>query len=75
MFASRFMPCPDCGASVDRVHTEAHRCEPERLVDFQMFGLRDEVALLEQRLHEHPESSLGCFEVWLAAREVRLGRA
>ena len=75
MFASRFLPCPDCGASVDRTEPVAHRCERERLVDFQMFGLRRDVALLEQRLHEHLESSHGRFEVWLAARDVRLGPA
>jgi hypothetical protein len=69
------MPCPVCGASIDRTEAETHRCEPERLVDFQMFGLRDEVARLEDGVREHLDSSRGRFEVWLAARDVREGRA
>ncbi len=75
MFASRFMPCPDCGASVERTEAETHRCEPERLVEFQMFGLRDDVARLEERVREHLDSTRGRFEVWLAARDVRSRRA
>lgn len=75
MFASRFMPCPDCGASVERTQSDAHRCEPERLVEFQMFGLRHEIARLEERLREHLDSARGRFEVWLAARDVRSPRS
>jgi hypothetical protein len=73
LFASRYLPCPDCGASIDRAEVEAHRCDQERLVDFTMFGLRHEVDELEQRFQQHLESSRGRFEVWLAARDVRLG--
>ena len=39
MFLSRFMPCTECGASVERAQTVEHRCDPERLLDFRMFGL------------------------------------
>ena len=52
-----------------------HRCERERLVDYQMFGLRRDVACLEERIREHLESSFGRFEVWLAAHHVRGGPA
>lgn len=75
MFESRFMPCTECGASVERSETDAHRCEPERLLDFQMFGLRHDIAHLEHRVREHLNSSRGRFEVWLAARDVRRRQA
>ena len=71
MFKSRFMPCPECGGSVDQSAAQAHRCHPERLADFQMFKLRDEVAALEHRLHAFLTSGSGQFEAWLAARQVR----
>jgi hypothetical protein len=74
MFASRFMPCPECGATVDRSQSDAHQCDPERRADYRMFALRGEVASLEDQVNEYLESSRGRFEVWIAAREVRLGR-
>jgi len=71
MFTSRFLPCDDCGASVERAAASGHRCAAERLVEYQMFGLRDQIAGFEPRLHDFLESPKGRFEVWLAAREVR----
>ena len=43
MFASRYMPCPDCGASLEQRETGGHVCEHQRRLDYQMFQLRDEV--------------------------------
>ena len=71
MFPSRFMPCNDCGASVARDETDRHRCDPERLLDFQMFGLRDEIAAFEARFLTFLDSPQGRFHRWLAARDVR----
>ena len=71
MFPSRFMPCTECGASVERARTDEHRCDPERLLDFRMFGLRDEIAALEASLKAFLDSPSGRFHRWLAAREVR----
>ena len=71
MFASRFMPCTDCGESVERSVAPGHRCASERLVEFQMFGLREDIAGFEHRLQHFLETSGGRFEVWLAARQVR----
>ena len=71
MFASRFMPCKACGASVERRELAAHRCERDRLVDFQMFALRFEIAALEARIRDHLDSPVGRFESWVAARDVR----
>ena len=71
MFRSRFMPCPVCGASLDRTGAQAHECMPERLADYQLFGLRDEVAQLEPGIRRYLATASGRFESWLAARRVR----
>jgi len=65
------MPCSECGASVARGETDEHRCDPERLLDFQMFGLRDEVAAFDARLLAFLDSPQGQFHRWLAERQVR----
>lgn len=71
MFSSRFMPCQECGASLDRTVLAGHECAPERWADYQMFGLRDEVAQLETGIHRYLTTASGRFESWLAAREIR----
>ena len=71
MFGSRYMPCEECGASVDTTVLPGHQCSPERLADYQMFVLRDEVAELETGIRSYLASRTGQFESWLAAREVR----
>jgi hypothetical protein len=71
MFRSRFMPCPECGASVDRTGVPGHVCVPERRIDYQMFGLREEVAQLETGIRRYLATAAGSFERWLAARQVR----
>jgi hypothetical protein len=65
------MPCGECGDSVERRRLTQHRCDPERLVDFAMFGLRHEVAQLEARMRRYLDTPRGRFDVWLAARQVR----
>ncbi len=71
MFVSRFMPCPQCGDSVERADLDVHRCDPERKVDFEMFALREEIAGLESQFREFLATTPGRFEAWLAARDVR----
>ncbi|HJR38012.1 MAG TPA: hypothetical protein VJ819_06475 [Nocardioidaceae bacterium] len=71
MFPSRFMPCPDCGESLERSTAALHRCAKDRELDYQMFRLRNEVDAFEERLDAYLSSSTGRFEVWLAARRVR----
>lgn len=71
MFKSRFMPCPECGGSVDRIADSGHRCTPERMFEFQMFRLRDEIEAVESQLHRYLTTAWGQFETWLAARQVR----
>jgi formate dehydrogenase maturation protein FdhE len=67
-FQSRYMPCPECGASVDHVEAEAHACEQERRVSYQLFQLRDEVARFDAELAEYLASPRGRFEQFYAAR-------
>ena len=71
MFSSWFMPCGECGDSVERDRLAHHRCDPERLTDFTMFALRHEVDQLETRVRRYLETPRGRFDVWLAARQVR----
>jgi hypothetical protein len=71
VFHSRFMPCSECGASIDRTNEAGHVCSAERRADFQMSELRDEVASLELGVRRYLRSPAGRFEVWLAARRVR----
>jgi hypothetical protein len=56
---------------VDRADFSLHECLPERLADYQMFGLRDDVAQLEPRMRRYLATAAGRFESWLAARHVR----
>jgi hypothetical protein len=67
------MPCDECGASVDRLSLRHHECSPERLADYQMFGLRHDVADLETRMRRYLATASGRFETWLASRQVRGG--
>jgi hypothetical protein len=67
------MPCEECGASLDRLGVRHHECTPERLADYQMFGLRHDVAQLETRMRRYLATTSGRFEAWLAARQVRGG--
>jgi hypothetical protein len=71
MFRSRFMPCHECGDSVDRTDLAVHECSPSRWADYQMFGLRNEIAQLETGIRQYLATASGRFESWLAARQVR----
>lgn len=73
MFMSRFMPCPTCGESIERQLADTHRCDPERLITFHMFGLRDEVEVVESQFRAFLETPVGRFERWLAWRAVTAG--
>lgn len=70
-FGSRFMPCLECGASVEQDALEAHACEIDRKADFELFQLRCGVAAFEDDVGAFLESARGRFELWYAARERR----
>ena len=68
---SSHMPCTECGVSVAVVKREEHVCDPEHVLDYRMFQLRDEVASFEDRLREYLLSAQGRFAQRLAERERR----
>ena len=68
---SRYMPCPECGGSVDRAEAVAHECDGERLLDFRLFQLRDEIAAFDEQLTGWLASARGRFAAWLAERDRR----
>jgi hypothetical protein len=74
MFSSRYMPCPNCGASLER-HDHAHECERERWLAFQLFQLRNEIDKLEAELAEYFASPSGRFELYYAERDRRRQRS
>ena len=67
----KYLPCPDCGASVARVEADAHVCERERWLDYQLFLHRDDVERLAGELDAYFASPKGRFELWYAERERR----
>ena len=69
----RYMPCPDCGASVARSEAKAHVCERERWLDYQLFQQREEVAGLLAEVADYLASPQGRFEAWCAERDRRRG--
>jgi hypothetical protein len=66
---SRFMPCPECGVSVERVEIDLHECDGERLLDFRLFQLREEIAAFDAHLAVWLASAHGRFAAWLAERD------
>ena len=72
-FALRFVPCEDCGASIAKSEYEAHVCEPNRRLEYQMIQHRDDLAGVEDEIRTYFDSPAGRFEVWYAERKRRLG--
>lgn len=71
VFASRYMPCPECGESVERTEREGHVCERERWLDYRLFQLREEVEAFEAELGAFLETPRGRFELFYAERARR----
>lgn len=67
VFGSRFMPCPDCGASLTQDERANHLCEHERWLDYQLFQRREELAAYDTQLAAYLTSPQGRFELWYAA--------
>jgi len=68
---SPYMPCPECGASVEHAELGAHICESERLLDFRLFQLREEIAAFDAQLATWLASARGRFAAWLAEHDRR----
>jgi hypothetical protein len=71
---SRYMPCAECGASVERAADGAHVCDQERLLDFRLFQLRDEIGAFDAQLGAWLASARGRFAAWMAERDRRAGQ-
>jgi hypothetical protein len=71
VFVPRFMPCPQCGESVERSAMRDHTCDRDRRVEHQLLGLREDMAAFETQMQDYLATEGGRFEVWLAARHVR----
>jgi hypothetical protein len=63
---SKYMPCPDCGASLAGDEPDEHVCEEGRRIDFQMFRLRGQIARFELDLADFLATPTGRFETWYA---------
>jgi hypothetical protein len=63
---SKYMPCPECGASLAGEEPDEHVCDEERRIDFQMFRLRGQIARFELDLAQFLDTSAGRFEAWYA---------
>jgi hypothetical protein len=68
------LPCAECGASVASGEVDEHVCDPERLVEFTLFQLRDEIEGLDEEVATYFETPHGRFEAWDEERRGR-GRA
>jgi hypothetical protein len=68
---SPYMPCPECGTSVERASAGAHVCDSERVLDFRLFQLREEIAAFDAQLAGWLASSRGRFAAWIAERDRR----
>jgi hypothetical protein len=63
---SSHMPCSECGGSVPERERDGHVCDPERLLDFQMIQLREEIASFEDDFGTYLETSQGRLAQWYA---------
>ncbi len=68
VFPSRYLPCPECGASLES-DDDQHECDIERWLNFTLFQLRDELEGFEQALALFLASAHGRFEAFYAERE------
>jgi hypothetical protein len=63
---SKYLPCPECGASLAGEERDEHVCDDERRLDFQMFRLRGQIVRFEADLGQFLETPAGRFETWYA---------
>lgn len=71
MFVSRYLPCPDCGASVERTQREKHVCDRARWLEYQLFQRRKELSAFESDFGAYLDTLRGQFDVWYAERRRR----
>ena len=71
----RYMPCTDCGASLERAERDEHLCERERWLDYQVFQQRGELEGFELELGYYLDTPRGRFDLWYAERRRRRRRS
>jgi hypothetical protein len=71
---SRYMPCAECGASLDRAGADSHVCDTQRLLDFHFFELRGEIAAFDAQFAAWLASARGRFAAWIAERDRQAGQ-
>jgi len=62
------MPCDRCGASVRRDRTAEHVCDDDRRHGYDLFPVREEVALFDDQLSAWLDSPAGRLAQHEAAR-------
>ena len=62
----RYKRCDECGASVEQSRKEDHRCEPELLIEREVFRMHAAIARVEDDFIAYLHTSRGRFEAWLA---------
>ena len=70
-FESTHMPCDECGASLAHGEREAHECERERWLDYQVTQRRGELEGFELELGYYLDTPRGRFDLWYAERRRR----
>jgi hypothetical protein len=71
MFSSRYLPCPECGGTIDQAMPAVHECLRARLAEHQVAEPLDGVEQFEADLQAYLATTAGRFETWIAARKVR----
>ena len=71
MFLSPFVPCPTCGDTVRSDKAEEHDCDPQQVLSYRMFLLREEIAAFDRQFRRYTDTNPGRFAVWDAARQGR----
>jgi hypothetical protein len=66
-----FMPCRNCGASVERGTEAQHACDEERRLTYELARLRPELDAFEDQLTAWLETPRGRFERFYAERARR----
>lgn len=69
----RYMPCPDCGASVAAEVRDRHACDSEVRISYELFQLREDVAGMGREIDAYLASPEGQFALWEAERRRELG--
>jgi hypothetical protein len=71
--APQYIPCPDCGAAVEAGGIDAHECDRERLIAYQMLLVSHEVRRFEWEFRLWLLTPAGRFAAYWAERERRRG--